>query len=129
MFEEGQFGGEALGCIGTIVSLLYRFYAVQKLWNWFVAEAIHGSEISYFQAIGIVLLFGLLKFSAGQIKDATHSKTILSYLEAAATATEELRVGRNRSVEKFLTKFEPLVELLIITLPLLGGFLVHTFFM
>ena len=46
-------------CVGVVVAL-YTTFVLQNLWNWFVVEAFHTSEVSFWVMYGIVLVVGLL---------------------------------------------------------------------
>jgi hypothetical protein len=46
--------------VAGILRPFYTAFVVQALWNWFVAEAIHASEISYWHSFGMLLLVFVL---------------------------------------------------------------------
>jgi hypothetical protein len=75
------------------VTPFYTAFVVQTLWNWFVAEAIHASEISYWQSFGILILVVLLTVK----EDTEH--------------TVENRFNRLSTMIKSLVPAEKLAEL------------------
>jgi|SRR5579862_1975566 len=52
-----------IGCILAPITPFYTTFVLQNLWNWFIPGAVHGAEISYWQAGGILLVVSLLRYS------------------------------------------------------------------
>lgn len=55
--------------IGAVISL-YTTFVLQNLWNWFVTEAFHLSQVSFWVMYGLVLVVGMfsddLRFDENQ---------------------------------------------------------------
>lgn len=70
----------ALGLLilGLAITLLYGF-AVMKLWNWFVPISLGLSSLTYFKALGISTLCGLL----------THQYSTYGSLKSQSLSIEE----------------------------------------
>ena len=54
----------ASGCLCMPIVPFYTAFVVQNLWNWFVASAIHGEDISYWQSFGALLIISILTNNA-----------------------------------------------------------------
>ena len=123
----------------TFLVPLYTAFVTQNLWNWFVAEAFHATSISYWQALGVVMLVNLLMYRSTHAVDEEKlekrwKQTLavvelcvpdenLPFVEAAKEAQEPNR-GPLRVVEIFM---RPLGEPVAGTFVLAIGWLVHTF--
>jgi hypothetical protein len=80
----------ALRLIGLFVcgSLLtvYTALVVATLWNWFVAPSLHATEISLWQAFGLIFLAGLVKSHLGDVEQ--HNRWHIVQLTLAACVPE-----------------------------------------
>ncbi len=56
-----------LGCVLAPITPFYTTFVLQNLWNWFIPETVHGAEISYWQAGGILLIVSLLRFTREKV--------------------------------------------------------------
>ena len=42
--------------LGGLLVIIFRAFVAMKLWNWFVPEVFHFSEVSFLQAVGLFLV-------------------------------------------------------------------------
>ena len=85
-----------VGCLFLPISPLYTAFAFQNLWNWFIPDAIHGPEISYWQAGGILILASILRHHDYEAyAKEKRWKRVLMMMEAVLS--EENRIRGNES--------------------------------
>ena len=46
------------------IAPFHTTFVIQSLWNWFVADALHAAELSYSQAVGILIVVAVLRHNA-----------------------------------------------------------------
>jgi hypothetical protein len=125
-----------LGCLVVPVVPLYTAFVVQNLWNWFVADALHAAEISYWQSLGILIAIFVVRHEA----EKSYDKEIKSerlYTMIEALLPEEKRTEFH---ESFKIEDESWAATLAAVNPMMGkaisntiaiavGWGVHTFLM
>jgi len=124
------------GCLLIPVSPLYTALAFQTLWNWFLSDAIHGPEISYWQAAGILALASIFKYRDDEsyTKEKRWKRALL-LMEAALSEEELAKVTKALEEEEtgwmgiILEASPSMARTVGVTFALLGGWAIHTFLM
>jgi hypothetical protein len=82
----------------SVATGLYTGFVLQNLWNWFLAPALHGAEVSYWQTYGIVLLVKLL-FQHDTLQEETRWESAFKMLYAAVPGEQRPEIDRNMKDE------------------------------
>ena len=110
---------------------LWTAFVVQNLWNWFLASAIHASELSYFEALGILLLVYLLKKqSRDRLEDEVRWNKVMAAVDVCVPPhrAEELKLAlAKQETPGWLMVLNIASEPLGATIVLGIGWVVHTF--
>ena len=110
---------------------LWTAFVVQNLWNWFLAPAIHASELSYFEAVGILLLaYVLKKESKDRLENEERWDKAMVTLGACVPPgkAEELKLAHEKKEKPgWLMVLNLASEPIGSTIVLGVGWVVHTF--
>jgi hypothetical protein len=123
--------GSTTGCLFQIVGAFYKAFAIQSLWNWFLASAIHGEELSYFQALGITMLFFLFTNSVtDKVEEGKRTELMQAYI--AAVVPPELKDAIDSDRKKleqavWYNQLNSFGDVATSTLVLVVGWVIHTF--
>lgn len=116
--------------VGPLVGL-YRTFVLQRLWNWFAAEALNLPVISFWVMYGLTLIIGILTTNYDDKQQERNFKILWIILDACVpddkkeSLREELdEMGQNIWVE---VGFMVVGGILGLTLALALGWAVHTF--
>jgi hypothetical protein len=122
------------GCGYAVIGPFYTAFVVQTLWNWFVAEALHSAEISYWQAFGMLILVMVLsRRDTDKYEREIRWKQTKTMLEECLTPArrytlqEEFKKEESSWAEIISRSDAPLGKAVLNTFALLAGFAVHTF--
>ena len=75
--------------LGGLLVIIFRAFVAMKLWNWFIPEVFHVSEISFLQAVGVFLVIrAFAGFKISQPDDKF-------WKEISETTEEKLRAEIN----------------------------------
>jgi hypothetical protein len=116
----------------TFLVPFYTALVVENLWNWFVVGTIHGSDVSYWQALGFMMLVTLL--SGDETDEKENSKRMFVVLEACVpegnkTAKVIEAIG-DKKLSPWIDLLSPAVGKIVLgTFVLCFGWGVHTFLM
>ena len=109
----------------------YMAFVVEKLWNWFLAAAFRGPDVSYWQALGLMIIIYLLKDNTVDEK----ANWIRLFVIVEACVPDEHLHSVWETVEESGTRpwyvlVEPQVEKAVHSTCFLGvGWAIHTFLM
>ena len=124
------------GCLLAPVLIFYHPFVVQTLWNWFVAPAVHGSELSYWQTFGITFFINVLSHSnRNEVLRERRWLRVTQMLEATVPEEkmEELKktfAEDDNSWSAILSEINPSTGHVIGSTISLGmGWAIHTFLM
>lgn len=123
-----------IGCLLIPISPFYSTFVMQNLWNWFVAEAIHAAEISYWRAFGILVVLTVIRYNV----ENTYEKEMQApriYRMVETLLSPEARAELHKSFEvedqswsATIAGVNPQVGKTILnTVALAAGWGVHTF--
>ncbi|PWU04164.1 MAG: hypothetical protein C5B51_17335 [Terriglobia bacterium] len=122
------------GCWLAPVVPFYTAFVVQNLWNWFLADALHASTISYWQSFGILLGFWLLaQAKESESGNETRWNRAFSMLEAIVpqenlTILKETFRKEDESWPAIVAAVAPQTRMAIAnSFALLIGWATHTF--
>lgn len=120
------------GCVSLFVPF-YTVFAVETLWNWFLADAIH-SQISYWQSLGILLLVSIFKHrDTVDIRGEIRWRRVIALMEASVPAerlesiTESFKKEEDSWVVIVAEMKPSIAEFFRNTIFLVVGWAVHTF--
>jgi hypothetical protein len=115
--------------VGLLVGC-YTAFVAECYWNWFVVPALHASEVSFLQMLGLIWLIQLLASRPNTVED-TRWKLLASAVELCVPAEkqEELaELTKPDSVMGFLQGFSQVVGQLVgNTFTLVAGSVLHAF--
>ena len=133
--------GTALLVLGFLVPF-YTTLVIQTLWNWFVVDALHAASISYWQALGLVMLVNLLMYrsthNVDEEKLEERLEQTLAIVQlcvpdekamASAKAVKEAQIGKGGLLGLLGIFNRELDEVVRGTIALGIGWTVHTFLM
>lgn len=130
------YGIYVLCVLPGIATPFYTSFVVQILWNWFVVEALHAPNISYFHALGLLIVIHVLKYTESVSKhadDDKHWHRVEAMIDACvpqqrrdATNAEIIAVDK-QSEPTWLIALSIFEKPIVNTLALGAGFLVHEF--
>lgn len=83
-------------CIGAVIGL-YTTFVLQQLWNWFVTEAFHFSQISFWVMYGIVLIIGMFSYNP-KLEEQQQFKALATGLDACVP--DERRESVNEQIKE-----------------------------
>lgn len=124
------------GCLLAPISPLYSAFAFQNLWNWFVSDAIHGPEVSYWQAAGILILASFLSYHDYEAyAKEKRWKRVLKLMEAIVSEEDRVKVTKTLDEDEkswmgiILEASPGIARTVSVTFALVGGWAIHTFLM
>ena len=107
----------------------YTAFVAMCMWNWFAVSALHVSEITYFQMLGLMWLINL--FTINQNKDEIKWQTLLITVDYCVP--DEKREAVNADLKEFddntwmLVGGQIIGTLIASTLTLILGFILYHF--
>jgi hypothetical protein len=109
----------------------YTAFVVQNLWNWFVAEAVHGTEISYWRTLGFMILIYVLRhYGSLELEREERWKQLLMMVEACVPPEnkQEVRFANQKlKSQNSINNTTSIGEAAIGTIALGLGWVIHTF--
>jgi hypothetical protein len=115
--------------VGMLVGC-YTAFVAQAYWNWFAVPALHASEVSFLQMLGLIWLIQLLA-SRPTGADDTRWRLLASAVELCVPAErqEELaELSKPDSVHGWYEGFSQVFGQLVgNTFTLVAGFVLHSF--
>lgn len=129
----------ALVTLGILIAT-YTAFVLQNLWNWFIAGAIHGVELSFWQAGGILLVVMLIRHEPSKEDTAEKDKErwtrLLAMMKEAVPEHRRIyleeppKEQKNSWKDIAKTASGPLLEKVgLNTSMLIIGWLIHSFLM
>jgi hypothetical protein len=108
----------------AILSFATQFYAplvLMNFWNWFIADVIHAGNVSYWQAVGLLMFVYVVKFSF-TVESRERFLKVLKLLEASVPAKDDKSDWKSDLGTE-------LGKIFAYTLALVLGWGLHTFLM
>src|SRR5579864_7815296 len=85
--DENVAGGIWVAIL-SFATLFYTPLVLMNLWNWFVADVIHAGNISYWQAVGLLIFVFVAKVAfMGESRERL--RQVLKLLEVSAPAKDD----------------------------------------
>ena|ERR1017187_9531624 len=114
--------GMVVGC--------YTAFVAENYWNWFVVPALHASEVSFLEMLGMIWLLQLITSRSTTMEDGKW-KVLASAVELCVPAEKQEELAaltENSTLDAFLQGFSQVFgQLFSNTLMLGAGFVLHLF--
>ena len=126
-----EIAGMLWSIVLTYLSFLVKPFVVMNLWNWFVSSVIHAAEISYWQALGFLMLVYVIQLR-GDVSTDENWERLFMVLEVLLPAhadgkvTQAIRDGKGDNWKGELVR--AFGRLVVYALILVFGWGLHTFF-
>jgi hypothetical protein len=130
-WKTPEFAGMVWALIMAYVSMFLKPLVLMNLWNWFMGPSIHGSDISYLQALMFVVFVYVVQLPSENNPDTNwvHLFTVLETLlpgQVSAEVKHAIKDGKGDSWKSDLGR--SLGRIIMYAVILAAGWGLHVFF-